>query len=82
MKSNTAWIPGLTTEDKKRITSGGWLSDEIVDAGQQLLKSMYPHIYKGFKRLHWVWSCHIALQKVSSSDYEHWKTPLGNGFKH
>ena len=26
------WVPGLTTEDKKMITSGGWLSDEIVDA--------------------------------------------------
>ena len=26
------------------ITSGGWLSDQIVDAGQKLLKSMYPHI--------------------------------------
>ena len=26
------------------ITSGGWLSDEIVDAGQKLLKSMYPYI--------------------------------------
>ncbi|KAL5491524.1 hypothetical protein EMCRGX_G016826 [Ephydatia muelleri] len=38
------WVPGLTTEDKKMITSGGWLSDEIVDAGQKLLKSMYPHI--------------------------------------
>ena len=37
-------VPGLTTEDKKMITSGGWLSDEIVDAGQKLLKSMYPHI--------------------------------------
>ena len=27
------------------ITSGMWLSDEIVeDAGQKVLKSMYPHI--------------------------------------
>ena len=26
------------------ITSGGWLSDQIVDAGQKLMKSMYPHI--------------------------------------
>ena len=48
------WVPGLTTEDKKMVTSGGWLSDEIVDAGQKLLKSTYPHIL-GFKRLHWVW---------------------------
>ena len=24
------------------ITSGGWLSDQIVDAGQKLLKSTYP----------------------------------------
>ena len=38
------WVPGLKTEDKKMITSGGWLSDQIVDAGQKLLKSMYPHI--------------------------------------
>eukprot|EP00731_Ephydatia_muelleri_P004908 Em0002g1084a len=37
------WVPGLTTEDKKMITSGGWLSDEIVDAGQKLLKSTYPN---------------------------------------
>ncbi|KAL5500586.1 hypothetical protein EMCRGX_G012175 [Ephydatia muelleri] len=36
------WVPGLTTEDKKMITSGGWLSDQIVDAGQKLLKSTYP----------------------------------------
>ena len=59
------WVPGLTTEDKKMITSGGWLSDEIVDAGQKLLNQSIL-IYKGFKRLHYVWSCHIALQKVSS----------------
>ena len=26
------------------ITSGGWLSDEIVYAGQKLQKSMYLHI--------------------------------------
>ena len=26
------------------ITSGGWLSDETIDAGQKLLKSTYPHI--------------------------------------
>ncbi|KAL5506623.1 hypothetical protein EMCRGX_G008309 [Ephydatia muelleri] len=38
------WVPGLTTEDKKMITSGMWLSDQIVDAGQKLLKSTYPHI--------------------------------------
>ena len=37
-------VSGLTTEDKKMITSGGWLSDQIVDAGQKLLKLMYPHI--------------------------------------
>ncbi|KAL5506654.1 hypothetical protein EMCRGX_G008365 [Ephydatia muelleri] len=38
------WVPGLTTEDKKMITSGMWLSDQIVDAGQKLLKSTYPNI--------------------------------------
>ena len=38
------WVPGLTTKDKKMITRGGWLSDQIVDSGQKLLKSMYPHI--------------------------------------
>ena len=37
-------VPGLTTEDKKMITSGGWLSDQIEDAGQKLLKSMHPHV--------------------------------------
>ena len=38
------WVSGLTIEDKKMSTSGGWLSDQIVDAGQKLLKSMYSHI--------------------------------------
>ena len=28
------------------ITSGGWLSDQIVDSGQKLLKSMYLHIQR------------------------------------
>ena len=37
------WVPGLTTEDKKMITSGRWLNDQIVDAGQKLLKSTYPN---------------------------------------
>ena len=39
MKSNR--IPWLTTEVKKMIRRGVWLSDQIVDAGQKLLKLKY-----------------------------------------
>ena len=39
------------------ITSGGWLSEQIIDAGQKLLKSMYLHIQ---------WLQEVALGMVLS----------------
>eukprot|EP00731_Ephydatia_muelleri_P019971 Em0012g796a len=59
------WVPGLTTEDKKMITSGGWISDEIVNAGQKLLKSTYPNI-QGLQEVALGMVCHTALQKAVS----------------
>ena len=72
------WVPGLTTEDKKMITSGGWLSDEIVDAGQKLLKSMYPHI-QGLQEvaLGMVLSYSIAKSEfiqIMNTGKHHWVT--------
>ena len=72
------WVPGLTTEDKKMIKSGGWLSDEIVDAGQKLLKSMYPHI-QGLQEvaLGMVLSYSIAKSEfiqIMNTGKHHWVT--------
>ena len=72
------WVPGLTTEDKKMITSGGWLSDEIVDAGQKLLKSTYPHI-QGLQEveLGMVLSYSIAKSEfiqIMNTGKHHWVT--------
>eukprot|EP00731_Ephydatia_muelleri_P003172 Em0001g3172a len=72
------WVPGLTTEDKKMITSGGWLSDDIVDAGQKLLKSMYPHI-QGLQEvaLGMVLSYSIAKSEfiqIMNTGKHHWVT--------
>ena len=48
LKATFLWLKTLgtrlTAEDKKLITSGGWQSDEILDAGHKLLKSMHTHI--------------------------------------
>ncbi|KAL5493490.1 hypothetical protein EMCRGX_G014680 [Ephydatia muelleri] len=70
------WVPGLTTEDKKMITSGGWLSDEIVDAGQKLLKSTYPNI-QGLQEvaLYMVLSYSIAKSEfiqIMNTGKHHW----------
>ncbi|KAL5468791.1 hypothetical protein EMCRGX_G029910 [Ephydatia muelleri] len=79
------WVPGLTTEDKKMITSGGWLSDQIVDASQKLLKSMYPHIqglqevalakeksgFEGFADKAWCDYCCKPFVKVNSTLLRH-----------
>ena len=72
------WVPGLTTEDKKTITSGGQLSDQIVDAGQKQLKSMYPHI-QGLQEvaLGMVLSYSIAQSEfiqIMNTGKHHWVT--------
>ena len=76
------WVLELTTEDKKMITSGGWLSDEIVDTGQKLLKSIYPHI-QGLQEvaLGMVLSYSIAKSEFIQIMNTSWRTPLGKGFK-
>ena len=60
------------------ITSSGWLSDQIVDAGQKLLKSMYPHI-QGLQEvaLGMVLSYSIAQSKfiqIINNVKHHWVT--------
>ena len=38
------WVLGLTEDDRCRIISGTWLSDNIVDAGQQLIQQKFPDV--------------------------------------
>ena len=78
------WVTGLTTEDKKMITSGGWLSDQIVDAGQKLLKSMYPHI-QGLQEvaLGMVLSYSIAKSEfiqIMKTGKHHWVTVSNSNY--
>ena len=34
----------LHEEDKKNISCGGWLNDNVINACQNLLKQQYPHV--------------------------------------
>ena len=60
------------------ITSGMWLSDQIVDAGQKLLKSTYPNI-QGLQEvaLGMVLSYSIAKSEfiqIMNTGKHHWVT--------
>ena len=81
MSENQHWVSGLTTEDKKMITKGGWLSDQFVDVDQKLLKSMYPHI-QGIQEvaLGRVLSYSIAQSEFIQIMNTGKHIPLGNSF--
>ena len=34
----------MTVEDKKDLLSGGWLSDTVIVAAQNLIKAKYPSV--------------------------------------
>ena len=44
------WVGGLTKKDQAIISTNGWLTDNIVNTAQGLLKQQYPHI-NGFQNV-------------------------------
>ena len=44
------WVGGLTKKDQAIISTNCWLTDNIVNTAQGLLKQQYPHI-NGFQNV-------------------------------
>ena len=73
------WVNGLTKKERAIISTNGWLTDNIVNAAQGLLKQQYPHI-NGFwskrsARPHFILCCQNGRVHSSSP---HWAWLLGN----
>ena len=40
----TQWIYGLTMKDREILVNGEWLTDDLIDATQSLIKRQFPHV--------------------------------------
>ena len=38
------WVLGLTLDDEQILINGDWLTDSLINAGQQLIQQTFPHI--------------------------------------
>ena len=38
------WVLGLTHNNEQILLSGDWLTDSLINAGQQLIQQAFPHI--------------------------------------
>ena len=61
----------LSEVDEKDISSGGWLSDNVINACQNLLRRQYPHI-GGLQ------STVLATSRGVCADFECWGMSLGH----
>ena len=46
------WCGQLTIKDRDILLNGKWLTDETVNAGQDLIKKAYPHACAGISKCH------------------------------
>ena len=79
------WVNGLTKKDQAIISMIGWLTDNIVNAAQGLLKQQYPHI-NGFQNVALGLTLSYAVQveefvQLLHTGYGHWVTVSTVGCK-
>ena len=66
------WVDGLTKNDRAIISTNGWLTDNIVNVAQGLLKQQYPRINCFIARPRFI--LHCPNSRVHSSliqSFEH-----------
>ena len=79
------WVGGLTKKDQAIISTNGWLTDNIVNTAQGLLKQQYPHI-NGFQNVVLGLTLSYTVQteefiQVLHTGHGHWVTVSTVGCK-
>ena len=79
------WVNGLTEKDPSTLTQGGWLTDNIVNAAQGLLKRQFPHI-NGLQEVGLGRTLFFVIQteefiQVLHNGHDHWVTVSTIGCK-
>ena len=76
---------GLTEKDRSTLTQNGWLTDNIINAAQGLLKRQFPHI-NGLQEVGLCRTLFFAIQteefiQVLHNGHDHWVTVSTIGCK-
>ena len=79
------WVNGLTDKDRAVLTQNEWLTDDLINAAQGLLKSQFPHI-NGLQEVGLGQTLSFAIQteefiQILHTGYCHWVTVSTIGCK-
>lgn len=72
------WVSNLTVDDKVALLNGQWLNDRIINAGQQLIQTTYPHV-DGLQDVNFGLTLSYSIKKgefvqVLHTGFGHWVT--------